>query len=547
MRKLLFALVLCMPLMGTAQVITILEDLEGMADDQSEFPKEGVFGYGGVRLRADQGPTTGSGYSGHRALRVTWTGSEFFGGWGIGLGLLKELDRATDHFCFFIRPGEHNAADTRLKVLIQEEDHGGGLAFDTDLDDVWGAEVVITGRGAWQKVCIPLTAFEDMNEGGDGVMNMSHHEGRIHAVLIDFQDVGYRAAGDEWHFDFLCFSRGELPTADGLFTPVAEPDASGCAVGAWSEEGDVGDFMGIPVRIESMLNLRGERKLDVVSFYKPMSVDGGTAASLLPPVDELQALIASGYLPMITLEAQFTERNGDKLVQPNLYSINEGWFDHYFADLARRIAPVEGTVLVRILHEFNGDWYPWCIAMNDRDPQLYIAAFRRVVDLFRHNGAENVRFVWCPNATSTPMAGWNFVMDAYPGDDHVDLIGIDVFNGAGQPGTPVWRSFEYLMADLYFLFRERLPHKPIVICETSSRERMEGEEGHLLQKADWVRAMGASLRTNHGMVRLVTWFNQYDAFKLDSSRRAEEAFRESIWEHPYFNAGEAGKRKLSAP
>lgn len=520
-----------------AQVITILEDFEGLADNQQEFVKEGIFSYGSAWLRADQGPTTGSGYSGHRAMQVVWTGREYFGGWGKGLGLLKELDRERDFLCFYVWSGTANGPQTRLRVLMQEEDAGGGAAFDPEKDDQWGAEVTLQNRDAWQKVCIPLTRFTDMNAGGDGILNMSYREGRIFSVGFDFFDIGSYAAGNEWYFDFLCFSRGELPTADGLFTPMAEPDARGCMIGAWSEEGNTADLFAISGKVEYLMNCHHDRRLDAVSFYKPFAIDGEARPSLLPPVGDLNGLIDLGYLPMVTFEAHFAAKEGEKVVQPNLYSVTEGWFDHYFEQWAQELRTVKGTVLLRIFHEFNGNWYPWCIALNDKDPQLYISAFRRVVDIFRANGADNVRFVWCPNSMSTPQEGWNLMTDAYPGDAYVDVIGLDVFNGAGQQGVPVWKSFRYEIADSYFLLTQRFPSKPLILCETSSRERMEGETGHLLQKADWMREQADALRTDYAKVRMAVWFNQYDHFKLNSSTAAEDAFRRAVWEHPYFQEG----------
>lgn len=535
--RLLLILSILFPQLGSTQVITILEDFEGLADHQTDFSREGIFSYGSLRLRADQGPTTGSGYSGQRAMQVVWTGKEYFGGWGKGLGLIKELNRDTDHLCFHILAPTANGPATRFRVVMEEEDAGGGAAFDHGKDDRWGTEITITNSDSWQPVCIPLSQFEDMNAGGDGILNMSHAEGRIFSVGFDFFDIASYSMGNEWHFDFLCFSRGPLPTEDGLFAPVTAPDAAGCLVGAWSEEGNRAAFIDIPGKVEWMMNCQKERKLDVVSIYKPFAVNGKRIPSLLPPVEQLNALADMGYLPMVTFEAQFAREPGDDHLQPNLYSVTEGWFDKYFEHWALRIREVKGDVLVRIFHEFNGDWYPWCIARNDKDSELYIRAFRRVVDIFRGNGADNVRFVWCPNSMSSPQQGWNNFMNAYPGDAYVDIVGLDVFNGAGQQGVPVWKSFRYEIADSYFILTQQLPHKPLMLCETSSRERMVGETGHLLQKSDWMREQADALRRDCAKVRLSVWFNEYDGFKLDSSPEAEDAFRRAVWEHPYFQSG----------
>lgn len=98
--------------------------------------------------------------------------------------------------------------------------------------------------------------------------------------------------------------------------------------------------------------------------------------------------------------------------------------------------------------EFNGGWYPWEAkhASNpDRSNEAEFAAvFRRCVEVFRAVSATAFRFCWNPTINNS----WGSDADkAYPGDDVVDLIGLDAYADtwdmpAGAPTDPatVWQK-----------------------------------------------------------------------------------------------------------
>jgi hypothetical protein len=69
--------------------------------------------------------------------------------------------------------------------------------------------------------------------------------------------------------------------------------------------------------------------------------------------------------------------------------------------------------------ELNGDWFPW--SAHGRADE-FVGAFRRFVTVFR---AESDRFVfeWNVNIGDVGMNP----EDAYPGDDYVDIIGLDFY------------------------------------------------------------------------------------------------------------------------
>src|SRR5690606_11729248 len=118
-----------------------------------------------------------------------------------------------------------------------------------------------------------------------------------------------------------------------------------------------------------------------------------------------------------------------------------------------------GTVILRIFHEFEGDWYPWSLTENGKDPAVYVSAFRYVVDRFRAAGANNVQWMWCLNAEPKPYAAYNWVVSCYPGDEYVDIVATDIYNHPDL-GTPDWKSFRYTMAESYYYLAKYYAHKP---------------------------------------------------------------------------------------
>lgn len=128
-------------------------------------------------------------------------------------------------------------------------------------------------------------------------------------------------------------------------------------------------------------------------------------------------------LPFITWEPH------DIPLEEIIAGDHDEYIGSYFARLA--LACPNNDVLIRFAHEMEGFpqnsevWYSW---QKDLEPQVYIDAWRHVVEIAREN-CGNVRWVWSPNRS-------NEYSDVfYPGDDYVDYVGITMnlpANKAGQ-------------------------------------------------------------------------------------------------------------------
>lgn len=512
----------------TAQLKFVVEDFEGF-DGPSSLKANGVFTYGNIKASVERN-TSQLVYSGDTFLKISKDGSKDFGGWGKGIGLNVVLDVSTDHLNFYIYQPADNDTNT-IKIELQEDDNSDGI-YEKDNDDAWNYFQKINNKNNWQLISIPLNKFKDANKGGDGKFNINYKEGKLLTFIVNFVGSN-KPVSQNWSFDFICFSKGRLPTGTGLFDASLAAPTDFCNLGAWSKEGNQADFTDIATTFESYFKSSSDKKLGVIHFFQPFAVDGGNTQNQYPSVVRINKVIQEGYIPMITLEDHFVNTN-PRVKQPNLYSIVEGHFDPFFRLWAKQIKQVEGTVLLRILHEFNGDWYPWCSINNDKNPLMVVKAYRHIHDIFKEEQVKNVKFIWCPNSTSFPQEKWNFIMDAYPGDEYVDCVGLDIYNGAGK-GLPVWRSFRKEAIENYFILTQQLPQKPLFVCETSSRERERSESGQ--NKAEWIRDMSKAISSDMSKVKLLTWFNEKSTFKINTSPEAENAYAVFIWKNEYFKSG----------
>ncbi|MBI1371107.1 MAG: hypothetical protein GC162_20955 [Planctomycetes bacterium] len=107
-----------------------------------------------------------------------------------------------------------------------------------------------------------------------------------------------------------------------------------------------------------------------------------------------------------------------------------GDYDAHFRDLAANLVRYDMTdTIVRPAWEFNGDWYAWG-AKGRTD--AFIAFWRRIVNVMRSvSGAEHLLFCWNPT-----LGQQQFPADeAWPGDEYVDYVGVDVYDETWMPDT----------------------------------------------------------------------------------------------------------------
>ena len=193
--------------------------------------------------------------------------------------------------------------------------------------------------------------------------------------------------------------------------------------------------------------------------------------------------------------------------------ILSGAHDDLIRRNARALKRFGRPVLLRWGWEMNGDWYTWSAAKNGNDASGYVQCWRHLRKLFAEEGAGNVSWVWSPNWNDSPQAGWNTKAEFYPGDEHVDWVGVSGYNLNREiPGD--------LFGKIYADYAGR---KPLMIAEVGAVDR----GGRT--KADWITLLAEWVKANPA-VGAVVWFdtdthyNYHEKWRVDTSPEALAAY-----------------------
>jgi hypothetical protein len=204
---------------------------------------------------------------------------------------------------------------------------------------------------------------------------------------------------------------------------------------------------------------------------------------------------------------------------PALDAILSGSEDGLIAARARLVRAFRAPMFIRWGWEMNGPWTEWSGPASNTPgthdgPAKYVAAWRRIHDIFIREGATNVSWVWAPNGTSIPQEPWNAISKYYPGDDYVDWIGFSAYNWGATRSWSRWMSFASLVQPFYRAYSAR---KPIMIAETGSAV-LGGNQ------ASWFRDVGPALR-RYSRIKAVVWFEQPPTWTVMANAPGLAAFR----------------------
>jgi mannan endo-1,4-beta-mannosidase len=158
---------------------------------------------------------------------------------------------------------------------------------------------------------------------------------------------------------------------------------------------------------------------------------------------------ANGATPVVQI-------NPDK--QTNIAGIGTGQYDAFLIKYALEVHAYGGPVVIGFGHEMNGNWYRW--GWQHASPQVFVAAWRRIVKIFRQVGDYNVTWLWTINGdatgSTTDIGNW------WPGAGYVTWVGIDsYYYGVSETFTQVFGS---TLADV----NNVAPGFPVLISETAA-------------------------------------------------------------------------------
>ncbi|NTU71466.1 MAG: hypothetical protein HGB10_06570 [Coriobacteriia bacterium] len=205
----------------------------------------------------------------------------------------------------------------------------------------------------------------------------------------------------------------------------------------------------------------------IVMWYQPWAKGAAGEFS----TDEANAVLKRGSIPLVTWEPWAPGDRPHELKNPAndpsfaLSRIIAGDYDASIRRWARAAGAVDGPIMLRPMHEMNGNWYPWGGTVNTNSAARFIAAWRHVHDIFDAEGATNVTWVWSVNWLSVPDTRGNAWANYYPGDEYVDWTAISGFNW----GRTRLRRNGASFASMYtkpVAYLESLG-KPILVSETA--------------------------------------------------------------------------------
>lgn len=181
------------------------------------------------------------------------------------------------------------------------------------------------------------------------------------------------------------------------------------------------------------------RKPGIVAYYQRF----GTPFSQGPA----GLILGDGAVPLLQWDPRTT----------SLRAIAAGRDDAYLRSFAATVKAFPSPIVISFAHEMNGPWWPWGKAQG---PAAYVAAWRRIHDVFADSGVTNVTWLWNPNVVSGPAvsdpAAW------WPGSRYVDWTGLDGY--WWRPGDTFASIFSAGIAEM----RRLAPGKPVIIAEVGA-------------------------------------------------------------------------------
>jgi mannan endo-1,4-beta-mannosidase len=159
---------------------------------------------------------------------------------------------------------------------------------------------------------------------------------------------------------------------------------------------------------------------------------------------------------------QASESGATPILQLDPYNISvsriaAGNYDAYLRTFALAVKTFKAPVIMSFGHEMNGNWYSW--GWTHTSPATFVAAWRRIVTVFRQEGVTNATWMWTVNidrpdstVAQNPAAWW-------PGSQYVSMVGIDGY--FRFPGDTWYAVFYNTIAQVH-----AITNLPLLLSET---------------------------------------------------------------------------------
>lgn len=216
----------------------------------------------------------------------------------------------------------------------------------------------------------------------------------------------------------------------------------------------------------------------------------------------------AGALPQIEIEPFGVD----------LGTIAQGKSDAYLVKYAKDVRKLNIPVALSFGHEFNGWWYDW--GTRKTTPAKFVAAWKRIHNVFKAQGATNVIWLWSPNVVY-PMPKIK-LKSYYPGNAYVDWVGL-----SGYYKSAAHAKFSTLFDPSIKVVR-KFSKKPILLAETASPKGRR-------HNAD-IKDLLTGIAKRKGVIGLI-WFNlkkpgELD-YRIESGAGSIKLFKSYLLKYPY--------------
>lgn len=167
-------------------------------------------------------------------------------------------------------------------------------------------------------------------------------------------------------------------------------------------------------------------------------------------------------------------------------------------------------VAFRPYHEMNGSWFWW--GAEHSTPGEYKQLWIETQQLFIENDVHSLLYVYSPNTLNTEEDFDKF----YPGDDYVDILGVDIYNHSGNKAFT-----ESLKSNIAIIKKKAsVNDKPYVLAESGNVNF--GEDPNW-----WTQSLYPGIKDS-GIAWALFWRNDRPEhyFSTYKGEISEEDFRE---------------------
>ncbi len=407
--------------------------------------------------------------------------------------------------------------DAGADVVLSGHDHNYQRHAPRDkggaVDQSYGIRQFTAGTGGVGLYDINPSDTETFNDTTSGVVKLTLHDGSYEWRFVPVAGSTYTDTGSgQCH--------GEKPGSSPPATSGDLAPTSGALLGAWHK----------PSPSSSWSTSEYERWEQEVG--RKMKIDHRFVSwgSTYWPGSNERWDNENGRHPMISI--------GGSEAFPGLDAVNNGSQDAWIRGRADAVKALGFKVLLRPLWEMNGSWdMRWQGIYNHSSgatdgPAKYVTAWKRIVDIFREQGADNALWVWAPNCDSSPSDAWNHFTNYYPGDSYVDWVGCDGYNFGTTQSWSSWVDWSFTFGNgwdgrpsAYATY----PQKPFMAAETASCEP-GGDKGA------WITQARNDIKARFPNLKALVWFdeNKECDWRTESSAAALSAFR-ALAADPHFN------------